>query len=243
MKDLFSTQSNYYAQFRPLYPKELYTFLSSLTKEHHKVWDAGTGNGQVARELANIFDQVIASDISEAQLNNAPQMENITYIKAAEELPGVPDNTFDLVTVATAIHWFDFEKFYAEVKRVAKKDARLAVWCYDLIRVNEELDPLIDAFSNKTLYEYWDKERRYVDEGYRTIPFPFREVETPSLSIKATWSLEHIEGYFNSWSAVAHYKKAHNSNPVDAFIEQIRPLWKDKQNVEFFLHIRVGIVE
>ncbi|MEX0681015.1 MAG: hypothetical protein WD097_06500 [Balneolales bacterium] len=64
MKDNFSEQSNQYAEFRPLYPEELFDFLLSLVPDRYSAWDCGTGNGQVAGQLANYFDKVAATDIS-----------------------------------------------------------------------------------------------------------------------------------------------------------------------------------
>src|SRR5680860_585604 len=104
MKDNFSIASDKYARFRPVYPKELYDYLVSLVPDRKKAWDCGTGNGQVARELANFFDQVFASDISKEQIKNAPPNGKIIYLVQKAENTSFPDNTFDLITVAQAIH-------------------------------------------------------------------------------------------------------------------------------------------
>ena len=34
-----------------------------------------------------------------------------------------------------AIHWFDFDGFYAEVRRVSRPHGVIAVWSYDLLRI------------------------------------------------------------------------------------------------------------
>lgn len=243
MKDLFSTQASVYAKFRPVYPQELYDFLYAQVPGFDHAWDCGTGNGQVARELAKKFRQVTATDISVAQLQHAPKAANITYQHSAETLPGIPANTFDLITVATAIHWFDFDTFYAEVIRTAKPGGVIAVWCYHLMRVNPEIDAIMDRFSSGTMGPYWDKERKWVDEWYRTLPFPFTEIPAPTLSIHAEWSIEQLEGYLNSWSSVQHYIRAHNQNPVDTLLREMQPHWHDTMSVEFPLAIRIGMVK
>ena len=71
MKDNFSTQSEGYAIYRPTYPQALYDYLFKLTENKQAAWDCATGNGQVARVLAQHFDAVYATDISENQLKNA----------------------------------------------------------------------------------------------------------------------------------------------------------------------------
>jgi len=79
MKDNFSTGSDKYAQYRPTYPVDFFEYLKSIVPVREKAWDCGTGNGQVAYELAKIFDKVFATDISQAQIDNAQHAGNITY--------------------------------------------------------------------------------------------------------------------------------------------------------------------
>jgi len=123
MKDNFSTQSDDYAKFRPVYPRELIDYLLSLTDTHETCWDCGTGNGQLAVKLAGHFDKIFATDISEKQLSNATHKPNIAYSKQPAEQTNFPDRSFDLITVAQAAHWFDHERFNREVKRVLKPNS------------------------------------------------------------------------------------------------------------------------
>src|SRR4028119_14246 len=117
MKDNFSALADQYSTFRPTYPIELYQYLMSLVRNRDAAWDCGTGNGQVAQELANYFTKVYATDISEAQIKNAVRKETIIYKVERAEKTSFSDNMFDLITVAQAIHWFDFDSFYGEVNR------------------------------------------------------------------------------------------------------------------------------
>jgi ubiquinone/menaquinone biosynthesis C-methylase UbiE len=241
-KDLFSSHASQYAAFRPTYPKELYQYLFSQVKNFDSAWDVGTGNGQVARDLSKQFKQVFATDISDKQIENATQLENIFY-SVAGETTLFKDQTFDLICVAQAIHWFDREKFYAEVKRVAKQNALLAIWGYGLLNITDEIDPLIKDFYKNIVGPYWDKERRLIDEEYQTISFPFHEINTPSFSFSFQWGLEELHGYLTTWSAVQKFMKANSFNPTNELIEKIKPLWhSDKMSISFPLFMRVGIV-
>src|SRR4051812_39633884 len=112
MKDNFSKQAAQYAQFRPSYPPAFYDFLTKNISSSAQALDLATGNGQVAVELAKTFHHVFATDISAKQLNNAPQKNNITYKVEEAERTDFADQTFDLITVAQAIHWFNFESFF-----------------------------------------------------------------------------------------------------------------------------------
>lgn len=157
MKDNFSTQSELYARYRPQYPKEFFDYLDIIITSKDNAWDCGTGNGQVATELAKRFMSVYATDISEAQLAEAQQLPNVIYSVQAAEKTNFPNDSFDLITVAQAIHWFDFEKFYAEIKRTAKPSATLVVMGYGRVEVTPEIDRVINDFYKNTIGNYWEK--------------------------------------------------------------------------------------
>ncbi len=241
-KDLFSSHAKQYASFRPTYPKELYDFIFSHVKKFDTAWDCGTGNGQVARDLAPKFKDVFAADISEKQLGNAYQANNIFYSIAGEQT-NFPDHQIDLITVAQAIHWFDIPMFYNEVSRVANNDAILAVWGYSLLGISPAIDKLITHFYTEVVGPYWDAERKLIDEQYKTIPFPFKEIQTPEFKFSFEWTLEEFEGYISTWSSVQKYIKANQHKPVENFIKEIKPLWKEeRQTVNFPLFLRLGRV-
>lgn len=239
-KDLFSNHAAQYAAFRPTYPPELYEFIFRLLKGFGLAWDAGTGNGQVARELSKKFKKVFATDISQKQLDNAYRQENISYEIAGETL-SLPESQFDLITVAQAIHWFDRQKFYQEVKRVAKPDALLAVWGYGLLRISDPIDLIIHEFYTQVIGPYWDKERKLIDEHYKTIEFPFPEIEAPPFAFSFHWSLEELRGYLTTWSSVQKYIRENKTNPVEELMKKIQPLWRvEKTEVRFPLFLRLG---
>jgi len=197
-KDNFSNQASIYAQFRPTYPPAVFDYLNTVVKDRKKVWDCATGNGQMARELAKSFDTVYATDISQKQLDNAFQAQNIVYSVAKAEETEFADDTFDLVTVAQAIHWFDFEKFYAEVNRVAKSGAILFVIGYSMPRFEGKIDEILQDFYWNITGPYWDAERKHLDNRLESVPFPFEKIECPTFENKYHWTLEMAEGYFNS---------------------------------------------
>src|SRR5687767_7376087 len=108
MKDNFSNHAAIYAAFRPVYPGEMYDFLLALVSERNRAWDCGCGNGQVAGVLSDHFNQVDATDISQKQLDHAIKKPNINYQLAPAEKVDIAPASIDLVTVAQAIHWFNF---------------------------------------------------------------------------------------------------------------------------------------
>ena len=242
MIDLFSKHSEQYAQFRPTYPDALYQFIFSQVNSCDVAWDCGTGNGQAARALVNKFKKVLATDISADQIEQAIKADNIFYSVAGEET-NFEDNSIDLITVAQAIHWFDFDKFYREVNRVAKPGAVIAVWGYSLLRINSVMDPLIQNFYKNVVGAYWNKERKLIDEEYKSIPFPFSELRSPAFEFSFQWTKDQLEGYLTTWSAVQKYIQANQVNPVAKLMEDINPFWtQNLKTVTFPLFLRLGNV-
>ncbi|RZJ77676.1 MAG: SAM-dependent methyltransferase [Flavobacterium sp.] len=242
MKDNFSTQSTQYAKFRPKYPQALYDVLLNQVNGTKTAWDCATGNGQVATELAEHFEQVYATDISEKQLANAPQKENINYSVAPAEKTSFDDKTFDLITVAQAIHWFKFDEFYAEVKRTLKPDGVFAAIGYGIMHISPEIDQVVHYLYEDILGEFWDQERKYIEDNYLNIPFPFNEIESPDLEITAEWNFEQLVGYLETWSALQHYIKAKGKNPMVIVYNDLKQAWGDAVTLQihFPLLLKVG---
>jgi SAM-dependent methyltransferase len=240
--DHFSRQAQDYARYRPLYPAKLYEYLASLTPEHDRAWDVGTGNGQAALGLAQHYRSIIATDPSEKQIALATPHERVTYRVATAEHSAIEDRSIDLVTAALAVHWFDLDRFYAEVRRVLKPDGVLAVWCYNLTEITPVVDAVMGSYYHDVLGEFWPPQIRWVDEHYRTLPFPFDEIAPPEFALEAVWSLSDLFGYLSSWSAAPKYKDAHGADPLDTKRAEFAAAWGAEINrvVRWPLYLRVG---
>lgn len=202
-KDLFSRQASAYAKFRPTYPDSLLCYLSELARQHDTLWDCGTGNGQVALAMTRYFKHVIATDASPQQIQHAPAHPQINYSVVTAEESGLADASVDMITVAQALHWFDFESFNTEVKRILKPGGVIAVWCYQhFFSDNSALNQLANTFYNDITGPYWAKERQHVDQGYREIPFPYEEMNTPHFAIHRELSADALCDYYTTWSAI-----------------------------------------
>ncbi len=244
-KDHFSGHADRYTQFRPRYPRELYQCLASLPARPGLAWDCGTGNGQAAVALAEFFDAVVATDPSQQQVNHAQAHPKVTYLVAPAEQSPLGDRSVDLVTVAQAIHWFDLDKFYAEVGRVARPGGVLAAWSYGLARIDPEVDRLVYHLYEDVLGRYWPPERHFVEDRYTTIAFPFAEIPTPEFSMTASWSLDDLLGYLGTWSSAQRYMAQHGADPLDPVRDDLLRAWgppETKRAVNWPLFQRVGRV-
>lgn len=240
--DHFSDAAEGYRAYRPTYPDELFDYLATISPSRQRVWDCATGNGQAAVKLSPYFDRVIATDGSGKQIENAERCENIDYRVATAEQSGLDDDSVDLITVAQALHWFNYSKFAKEVERVLKPNGILVAWTYNLLTCDPAVDACVNHFYDKTIGSYWPFERRDVETGYRNITLPFESIEAPPFAMTATWSLAHLVGFLNTWSAVAACEKDKGSNPVDAIIDELTTHWGDPESlksVEWPLSVRV----
>lgn len=242
--DHFAPVSASYASFRPTYPAGLFQWLAGISSQHGLAWDCAAGSGQASLELAAHFGRVIATDASRAQIDSAAPHPKVEYRVAAAEASGLPDAGVDLITVAQALHWFDLERFYAEVRRVLKPGGVLAVWTYGVLAVEgKDINARVQTFYRETVGPYWPPERKHVESGYSTLPFPFVEISSPAFDMETLWSLPELLGYFRSWSATGRYIAANGSDPVDALAAELAPLWGAqglKRRVTWPLSLRVG---
>lgn len=234
-KDLFSAQAADYAKYRPAYPVELVDYLLPFVAEKNMAWDCATGNGQAAILLAPHFKQVMATDISEKQLSLAVSKENITYQVCKAEQTPFADNSFDLITIAQAYHWFRFAEFEREARRVGRPGAVIAAWTYSLpVCGYTAIDNLVTDFYSNTVGPYWDAERKYVEEQYQTVPFPFDPLPAKTFGIDVHWTKEDLAGYLQTWSSVQHFAKANGYNPVQQIIPQITHHWPTERSSMLF---------
>jgi len=242
-KDLFSKQADLYARYRPTYPKELYDYILSFVKEKNIAWDCATGNGQAAVVLADHFKKVIATDISEAQIEKATKKENIEYLVCPAESTPFAENTFDLVTVAQAYHWIKWDKFKGEVIRVCKPGAIVAVWVYySHTTGNKNVDDAVHDFYENVTKSYWDYERKFVEEMYSTVEFNYELLPLKNFETILEWQREDLVGYISSWSAIQKFIKANGHSPIPIIKEEINKLWPDGEvkKVIFPIYLKLG---
>ena len=242
-KDHFSQQADRYIRFRPRYPRELFAFLATLPREPRRAWDCGTGNGQAAVALAEHFEEVVASDPSARQIEHAAAHDRVTYLVATAERCPLPDDSVDLVTVAQAVHWFDLDRFFAEVRRVGRGGSVLALWTYGLATISPEVDRVVGRLYSEILGDYWPPERRLVEDRYRSLAFPFDEISPPPFTMTARWNLDELLGYLSTWSSAQKYQEKHGASALDLIRDDLAAAWpsaEEKRWVEWPLVLRVG---
>lgn len=242
-KDHFSGHADAYSRARPGYPATLFAWLASQTDGHALAWDCGTGNGQAAGGIADHYARVVGSDASAAQVDQAPPHPRITWRVATEGDSGLADRSTDLITVAQALHWFDAAIFFAEARRILAPGGLVAVWSYGLLQIAPAIDTLIKRFYWEEVGPYWPPERRLVETGYRSLPFPFAEITPPAFAMEATLNVAGVLSYIETWSAVQRYRKERGTDPMIGLRGDLRAVWGDDAEgrlVRWPLSIRAG---
>ena len=240
-KDHFSALADRYERCRPGYPAELFGFLADAAPGHRLAIDVATGNGQAATGLAPYFDEVLATEPSEAQLARARPHPRILYRRGRAEQIDVPDGSCDLLTAAQAAHWFDWEAFPTEALRVLAPGGVVALWTYELFTVDPRIDALVADFYRNVTGPYWPRERHHVEERYATLPFPFEEIAAPTFSYRLEWTAADAIAYLGTWSAVQRRLEAVGTDPVALVSRRLEDAWgPGGRSVRWPIHLRVG---
>ena len=234
-----------YVKYRPTYPEALYQSLLTQLEERELAWDCGTGNGQVALRLAESFQSVHATDINSRQLEVAPKNERVNYACSPAHQTELESDSVDLITVASAVHWFDIDSFYREAQRVLKPGGVLAVWTYapDLLGPSA-LGQVVRGFAEDTFRQDWPEGIGWVDRRYEDLPFPFQEIPLTKIAFPLLWSMDNLVGWISTWSAYNRHLARTGVDLRDFVEARLAEVWPEPKEkaveLDFPLYARVG---
>jgi SAM-dependent methyltransferase len=223
--DHFSDRSAQYAQYRPDYPGELFSFIAEQCPGHDLALDCATGNGQAAVGLSHHFSKVIGTDASETQIASAVANSRVEYRVAAAEDSGLEAHCADLITVAQALHWFDHARFFAEARRVLRPGGLMASWCYEVCQVSHDCDAQVNYLYEDIVGEFWPPERRFVEAGYANIELPETCIDAPVFQMQVDWNIQDMLGYLRTWSACKRFGKKRGKDPVSIIEPALTAAW------------------
>lgn len=188
---------------------------------------------------------------TEASLDQLVQGERdresgLQRVCSLAERSGLASGSVDLVTVAQAVHWFDFDAFWTEARRVLAPGGAVAVWGYGLLTVEPDpgghAEKLLTHYYRRVVGPYWPPERRHIEERYRSIPFPFKELRVPRVVSETVWTREHLLGYLGTWSATKRHREDRGEDPRRQIEGELAAIWPDGEGrrVRWELFLRVG---
>ena len=238
----FGSAPDEYRKYRPQYPPELFSYLAGLCDMREAALDCATGNGQAAIGLAEVFARVDAFDTSPEQIAAAIEHPRVHYSVASAEALPYAENCFDIVTVAQGAHWFDLPAFYAQVRKVAKPNAVMAIWGYSYCIVTPEIDAVVAREVLAPIEPYWAQGNRVIMERYKGIEFPFPEIAPPPFLMQHAWDRATFIGYLRTWSAYKRYVLERGFDPIGPLERALEPLWREHETkpVGFELLMRIG---
>ena len=240
--DHFSKVAARYAEYRPRYPMQLADALADLSPARELAWDAGCGNGQLSVLLTRRFKVVVATDPSGMQILAAKACGGVHYRTEPAEQSSLGDASADLAVSAQAAHWFDWPRYVAEVGRVARPGALVAVVGYGRLELAGDAGAIVDRYYSDTAGPYWPKGRAIVENLYRDLAWPWPEVEAPAIAMDAQWTRDELLGYVSTWSATQRLTEALGPAPFQQLGEAVARVWPDgeRREVRWPLAIRLG---
>lgn len=227
----YSSYAKQYAQSRPTYPEELFSYLASLVEQHNLAWDCATGNGQAALALTEHFKRIIATDISAEQIRQAIPHPQVEYRVAKSEQSGLEDKSVNLVTVASALHWFDLDSFFREVRRVVRRGGVLAAWSYHVGYMEPPFDKLFLRFYQDVLYDYFAPGARLVDDRYENIILTGKSIDAGQFYVSADWNLHQMLAFIKSWSGTQQYIQEQGEDPTELIADELKQIWGNRDKV------------
>lgn len=239
----FNFKSEKYKSARPLYPNEIYELISKHCKNRESAWDCACGSGQVSKSLVDYFKRVSASDLNINQIENSYRHPNINYTVQDSEKTNFKDLSFDLVCVAQAMHWFNIDIYFKEVKRVLKKRGIFACWGYSFFKIEPNIDKVVKEIILDPIKPYWSENNKILWNNYSDIAFPFKKIETPKIEMKESWSKFELIEYIKTWSAYKRFEADNSRNIIKEFLNNTELLWleESKLSVKMDFTLYLGI--
>jgi ubiquinone/menaquinone biosynthesis C-methylase UbiE len=239
-QDYFSRVSANYARYRPAYPAGIFETVARYAPALDRAWDCATGSGQAAVGLSRHFREVIATDASPEQVEQATPLANVTYRVAPAEASGLDASSVNAITVAQALHWFNRDRFYTEVRSVATPGAILAVWFYaGRMSFSRPIDTVTERIHGLFL-DYWPPiyadliqnmlhlERPECREQlFSALAFPFDPLPAPEFELVVHWTLGELIGGLATSSAAQRCLASTDRPRLLALFEELATAWGD----------------
>lgn len=238
----FSILAGDYAASRPGYSELVLAGVIGMCPcllEEIKVADIGAGTGIWTKMLSDAgVNSVIA-----VEPNDAMRYEGIRYTagSSVEWLPGtaestgLPTQSFDLLTMASAFHWADFEATVAEFGRVLQDDGLfVALWNPRLVTRN----PVQEEIENY-LHSLMGNSRSRVSSGFSPFTDRLNERLRASSSFGEVSYLEHEhvalfdrDRYLAVWRSVNDVRVQLGEQQFAEFLRYVETVIGDQDLIE-----------
>lgn len=133
LRTTFNTEAGLYHQIRPRYPDAIFDALIDTTqlRPDSRLLEIGAGTGQATEALAKRGYPIIAIELGDelARIGQKAleRYSNVTFTHVPFETVDLPLDQFDLLYVATAIHWIDPEYRFHKPYQLLKAEGHMAI--------------------------------------------------------------------------------------------------------------------
>ena len=228
----YSIEYKKYKKYRPTYGKEIYEFIEKEIADNKLAWDCACGSGQATEKLANIFNQVMATDIDSNQISNCKPIANVRYLQQKEQNNILQEESVDFISVATGIHWLNIPKFYKEANRVLKNKGVLGVWGYTGINIHPDLDIVLKEVMDEFLMPFYPSSVKIAFNKYKDINLPFTKINSPNFFVERVWSFTDFKNYLLSFTAMQNYKALTGECGFYRFEDKLLKAWGEDQKIK-----------
>lgn len=205
-----------YAKARPDYHPNLYKRIIdhhvSTGGRLNTLVDVGCGPGTATRILAPHFQTAIGLDPSEGMITAARELGGVSAdgkpirfeCSSAEDLGRststgcekngtsdtttsvIPDGTADLITAATAAHWFDMSRFWARAAQLLPPGGTIALWTGRRMQVHPSvpnaaaMEAKMEEIMDRELKPFMEPGNIVAHELYANLPLPWTIEPNPA---------------------------------------------------------------
>lgn len=250
VQDHYSESASDYSRHRPSYAPTVFTDLAGLLANRDCAWDVGTGNGQAAGQLVDHFRFVVATDISDSQIQYAIPHPRIRYQIERAERCSLPDASVDFASAAAVAHWLELGEFYRQVSRVVRAGGLVALYSYGVMPNDPPLQKAIGRLVYEILRpaESWPTAIDHILTGYRNLEFPFEELDIVLAPACSVGNFDNLVRLMGTWSIVSAYRTTVGEDPIALVMDELRAAWcqttpaDEARTLEWPLSCRVGRV-
>lgn len=247
----FSSLAKDYAKYRPSYNRFLVDIVFGALPTRAKaadVADIGAGTGIFTKCLLEKEPASIIAVEPNDEMRNAGQSttpDGIIWQKGSAEDTGLPENSCDLVSMASSFHWPDTGKALAEFNRILRHDGIFtALWNPRLTERS-----VTEAKVDQLLVEKYDLKKR-VSSGRSGITNNLAEILTKSgyfsnVAYCEAVDVVHItpEHYLGAWRSVNDIRSELGEQNFAAFIQDVKEICSGLNHVEVHYLTRAWIAQ
>ena len=221
----FSKHAEYYAKYRPGYPKKVLALLRKEARLDRRsvVADVGSGTGILTRVFLENGNRVFGIEPNDDMRYYAERdlaaFSNFVSVKGTAERTTLSDDSVDLIAVGQALHWFNPTETAREFSRISRPGGHLCV----VHNVRTMDAPFMSAYrslikrNERHLAEAPDVDASYVSRFFKG--GKFSKFSTPNEQVLG------YEGLLGRLASASYMPTPEDGKRYANFVSEVRKLF------------------